>query len=161
MMTKCSSPANGWARCEIWGEQHGGLAPTAAWIFAEWHANSSGACPSDREARAASFQCPVVEDFERLQWRVMRDVEGLRHAQLYGDRGQAQFGLDIVALAPDGSGVALPSKRYIRFGAAEVKTAVKKFRTTERPFSVDRLIIGVARTVRSTGAVEELAVQRR
>jgi hypothetical protein len=107
------------------------------------------------------FNALSWEDFERLQWRVMRDVEGLRHAQLYGDRGQAQFGLDIVALAPDGSGVALQSKKYIRFGAAEVKTAVKKFRTTERPFSVDRLIIGVARTVRSTGAVEELAVQRR
>lgn len=101
------------------------------------------------------------EDFERLQWRVMRDVEGLRHAQLYGDRGQAQFGLDIVALTPDGTGTALQSKKYKRFGAADLKSAVTKFRTTERPFPVDRLIIGVALTVRSTGAVEELAVQRR
>lgn len=101
------------------------------------------------------------EDFERLQWRVMRDVEGLRHAQLYGDRGQAQFGLDIVALASDGSGTALQSKKYKRVGAAEIKAAVKKFRNTKRPFSVDRLIIGMACTVRSTGAVEELAVQRK
>ena len=38
------------------------------------------------------------EDFERLLWRMMRDVEGLRNARLYGTRGQAQRGLDIVAL---------------------------------------------------------------
>ncbi|MEH0420509.1 hypothetical protein, partial [Streptomyces sp. B21-083] len=107
------------------------------------------------------FNALSWEDFERLQWRVMRDVEGLRHAQLYGDRGQAQYGLDVVALAPDGSGTALQSKKYKRFGAADIKAAANKFRTTVRPFSVDRLIIGVARTVRSTRAVEELAIQRK
>ena len=101
------------------------------------------------------------EDFERLQWRVMRDVEGLRHAQLYGDRGQAQHGLDVVALAPDGTGLALQSKKTRRFGPAELIAAVKKFRTTERPFSIDRLVIGVASTIRSTRVVEELANQRR
>ncbi|WP_458115676.1 hypothetical protein [Arthrobacter sp. D2-10] len=107
------------------------------------------------------FNALSWEDFERLQWRVMHDVEGLRHAQLYGDRGQAQYGLDIVALAPDGIGVALQSKKYRKFGAAEIKSAVNKFRTTERPFSIDRLIIGVARSVRSTGAIEELAEQKK
>ncbi|MFI1518796.1 hypothetical protein [Kitasatospora cineracea] len=101
------------------------------------------------------------EDFERLQWRVMRDVKGLRHAQLYGDRGQVQKGLDIVALAPDGTGFALQSKKYKRFGASDIKAAVKKFLTTTRPFTVDAFIIGVARPVKSTAAVDELAVQRR
>ncbi|MFI5923272.1 hypothetical protein ACIA8M_32720 [Streptomyces anulatus] len=101
------------------------------------------------------------EDFERIQWRVMRDVEGLRHAQLYGERGQAQHGLDIVALAPDGSGTALQSKKYRQFGPTQIKAAVKTFRTTRRPFSVDRLIIGVARPVRTTKAIEELAAQRK
>lgn len=107
------------------------------------------------------FNALSWEDFERLQWRVMHDVEGLRHAQLYGNRGQAQYGLDIVALATDGIGVALQSKKSKKFGAAEIRSAVKKFRTTERPFSIDRLIIGVARTVRSTGAIEELAEQQK
>ncbi|MDT0219966.1 hypothetical protein [Gordonia sp. AC31] len=37
------------------------------------------------------------EDFERLQWRMLRDVEGLREAQIYGDRGQSQFGIDVAA----------------------------------------------------------------
>ncbi|WP_154654205.1 hypothetical protein [Acidipropionibacterium thoenii] len=101
------------------------------------------------------------EDFERLQWRVMRDVKGLRHAQLYGDRGQAQKGLDIVALAPDGTGVALQSKKYTSFGASNIKAAVKKFLTTTRPFTVETFIIGVARPVKTTAAVDELAAQRR
>lgn len=101
------------------------------------------------------------ENFERLQLRMMRDVEGLREAQLYGDRGQAQLGLDIVALAPDGAGVALQSKNYKRFGKSQLTAAVKKFLTTERPFTVQRLILGVACAVKSTGAVEELAVQRK
>ncbi|GAA2662170.1 hypothetical protein [Streptomyces vastus] len=140
--------------------------------MADWHPLPLGS--SLNGTPSAPTSAPVIaklellpfnalswEDFERLQWRVMRDVEGLRHARLYGDRGQAQFGLDIVALAPDNSGVALQSKKYTRFGAAEIKAAVKKFRTTDRPFSVDRLIIGVARTVRSTGAIEELAKQGR
>ncbi|GAA1763481.1 hypothetical protein [Nostocoides vanveenii] len=101
------------------------------------------------------------EDFERLQWRVMRDVKGLRHAQLYGERGQAQKGLDIVALAPDGTGVALQSKKYRSFGASNIRAAVSKFLSTSRPFTVETFIIGVARPVKATAAVEELAVQRR
>ncbi|MGC4828843.1 hypothetical protein [Micromonospora arida] len=89
------------------------------------------------------------EDFERIQWRILRDVEGLRYAQIYGERGQAQEGLDVVALAPDGGGVGLQSKKYKRFGPADLKAAVKKFRDTKRPFTIDRLIIGVSIDVKS------------
>jgi len=105
------------------------------------------------------FTSLTWENFERLQLRVMRDVEGLRDAQIYGDRGQAQRGLDIVALAPDGSGVALQSKNYKRFYASDLVAAVQTFRSTTRPFNVDRLVIGVACSVKSTGVVEELAEQ--
>jgi len=107
------------------------------------------------------FTSLTWENFERLQLRMMRDVEGLRDAQLYGDRGQAQLGLDIVALAPDGDGVALQSKDYKRFYKSNLTAAIKKFRDTKRPFEVKRLILGVACAVKSTGAVEELAVQRK
>lgn len=51
------------------------------------------------------------EDFERLLWRVLRDVEGLRNAHLYGKRGQKQYGLDIVAFDVDKTGVALQCKK--------------------------------------------------
>lgn len=107
------------------------------------------------------FDLLTWENFERIQWRVMRDVLGLREAQIYGDRGQAQYGLDVVALAADSSGVALQSKKYSRFGPGELEAAVRKFVATRRPFAVGRLIIGVSREVKSTRAVEKLAELRR
>jgi hypothetical protein len=100
------------------------------------------------------------EDLERLQWRILRDVEGLRHARLYGKRGQAQHGLDIVALAPDEVGVALQSKRYEQFGVSDLDAAVKKFRETDRPFDVERFIIGVGCEAKSTAVVEALAAHQ-
>lgn len=103
-------------------------------------------------------------DFESLQWRILRDVEGLRHAQIYGDPGQTQLGLDIVAQAADGSGVALQSKRVRRFGPAKIAGAVELFRTTTRPFDVSRFILGVSREIRSTQAIDrfkELQTQLR
>ena len=88
----------------------------------DWHPLPLGSSLNDTPT--APVPAPVIgklellpfndlswEDFERIQWRVMRDVEGLRHAQLYGERGQAQYGLDVVALAPDGSGTAPCSSR--------------------------------------------------
>lgn len=92
-------------------------------------------------------------DFESLQWRILRDVEGLRHAQIYGDPGQAQLGLDIVAIAADDSGVALQSKHVKQFGPAKITAAVDAFRKTKRPFDVSRLILGVSCEVRRTQAI--------
>ena len=78
----------------------------------------------------------------------------MRHAQLYGDPGQAQLGLDIVAVAADDSGVALQSKRVKQFGPAEISAVVEAFRKTTRPFGVSRFILGVSREVRTTAAID-------
>lgn len=93
-------------------------------------------------------------DFESLQWRILRDVEGLRHAHIYGDPGQSQRGLDIVAVAADGSGVALQSKRVKQFGPAKITAAVDAFRKAKRPFEVARFILGVSREIRTTTALD-------
>jgi hypothetical protein len=94
-------------------------------------------------------------DFERLQWRLLRDVEGLRHAQIYGDPGQAQLGLDVVAVATDGTGVALQSKKVEQFGPAKVKAAVDAFRDTQRPFEVSRFILGLSIEIRRTQTLDK------
>ncbi|WP_312799903.1 hypothetical protein [Corynebacterium variabile] len=132
-------------------------------LASELHAPASVTSPAPVAGRMEElpFTSLTWENFERLQVRMMRDIEGLREAQLYGERGQAQLGLDIVALAPDGTGVALQSKNYKQFGKSDLTAAVDKFRTTERPFTVQRLILGIACTVKNTGAIEELAAQRR
>lgn len=94
-------------------------------------------------------------DFERLQWRILRDIEGLRHAQFYGSPGQAQAGLDLVAKSTDGAVVALQSKRVKRFGASDITNAIDAFRTTSRAFTVSRFILGVSIEVRSTQAINQ------
>lgn len=94
--------------------------------------------------------------FERLQWVMLADVEGLRNAHEYGERGQEQFGVDVIALRADGTGTALQSKDYKVFHPGDLKAAVDKFRTTTRPFDVDRLIIGVSSDVRSTSVLNML-----
>ncbi len=100
------------------------------------------------------FEMLPWPDFESLQWRILHDVEGLRHAQIYGDPGQHQRGLDIVALAVDDSGVALQSKRVKQFGPAAMTDAVEAFRKTRRPFDVSRFILGVSREVRTTQTLD-------
>ncbi len=92
-------------------------------------------------------------EFETLLWRILGDVEGLRHPQIYGTPGQTQLGLDIVALAPDDSGVAVQSKRHKNFGPSKITEAVDAFRNTSRPFAVSKFVIGVSREVRSTASV--------
>lgn len=106
---------------------------------------------------ALEFEWP---DFESLLWRVLRDVEGLRDTQVYGLPGQTQLGLDLVALAADGSGTAVQSKRVKQFGPAKIQAAVDAFRNTTRPFPVTRFVIGVSREVRSTEAVNKIAALR-
>ena len=85
------------------------------------------------------------EDFERLLWRILHDVEGLRNAHLYGKRGQNQYGLDIVAFDVDKTGVALQCKRYSKFTASDLRNAVKKLQESRQKFSeVNRFIIAVS-----------------
>ena len=96
------------------------------------------------------------EDFERLQWRLLRDTEGLRSPQLYGRRGQGQHGLDIVALDSDDSGVALQSKKYKKFTARDLNKAVEEFRSKTTPSLVSRFIIGVSCEAKDTAVAEAL-----
>lgn len=94
-------------------------------------------------------------DFERLQWRILRDIEGLRHAMFYGEPGQAQLGLDLIAEATDGSGVALQSKKVKKFEASDIVKAIEAFQSTTRPFEVSRFILGVSAEVRNTRALDK------
>lgn len=94
------------------------------------------------------------EDFERLMWRIVAEVEGLREARVYGDRGQAQHGIDIVGFAIDRTAEAVQCKDYKRFTKAALDRAVKKFRDDPPPFPVTRLVIAVACTASDTAVVE-------
>lgn len=98
------------------------------------------------------------ERFESIQLTVMLEVLGLREERHYGDPGQKQLGLDLIATAADGSVTALQSKNYAKkaFTAATLREAVDAFRNTRRPFTVNRFIVGVSRLVRSREVIDEL-----
>ncbi|MFG6402501.1 hypothetical protein [Microbacterium sp. P04] len=93
--------------------------------------------------------------FEKLQLRMMLDVLGLRDPRQYGDPGQAQEGIDLIATAADDSGTALQSKNYETFTLTDLRNAVERFRETERPFLVDHFIIGVGSLVRRKEIIAE------
>ncbi len=108
------------------------------------------------EAQLLPLEELTWENFERLQWRLLRDAEGLRNAHLYGRRGQAQRGLDIVAFDSADSGVALQSKKYEKFTAQDLNKAVEQFHENEHPFFISRFIIGIACEAKDTAVVEAL-----
>ncbi|MBA2415036.1 MAG: hypothetical protein H0V64_03935 [Geodermatophilaceae bacterium] len=82
--------------------------------------------------------------FERLLLRVAREVRGLRSVSLLGNSGQKQEGLDVIGLDGAGQAEGIQSKKYVRFTKADLDAAVIKFDEGSLPFSVPRLVIGVA-----------------
>lgn len=112
--------------------------------------------PIDPMAKSLPTTGVDWEDFERLLLRIADKVLGLREVKLYGSRGQAQQGIDVIGLDADGSAVAIQSKRYQKFTRAYFDVAVKVFLDSSFPFRVPRLIIGVACEVTEQSIIEEL-----
>lgn len=94
------------------------------------------------------------EDFERLLWRIVVEVDGLREARVYGERGQSQHGIDIVGFAMDRTAVTVQCKNYKRFSGAHLQKAVKEFRDDPPPFAVTRLVVAVACRAAATAVIE-------
>ena len=86
------------------------------------------------------------ERYELLLRRIAQQERGLRRVRLYGSPGQSQYGIDLAGQAPDGTGEAIQSKRYVTFTPADLTAAVAKFieSRSEIPFPVDRLFIAAA-----------------
>jgi len=67
------------------------------------------------------------EVFERVVVEFVWLVEGLRGVHLYGRRGQAQFGLDVVGTNSDGGVVVYQAKRFQTITLQQVRDAVKAY----------------------------------
>ncbi|MGC7103141.1 hypothetical protein ACPZ19_51545 [Amycolatopsis lurida] len=98
------------------------------------------------------------ESFELLLRRMAREVRGLRQVQLYGTRGQAQYGIDIVGRNADDMGEAIQGKKYIEFTKKDLIDAVTKFldERSKLRFEVERLIVAAGCHVDRTEIVNEL-----
>src|SRR5688572_25446341 len=86
--------------------------------------------PTITREQVLPFHALTWENFERLCLRLVRREAQIYQCFLYGDRGQNQRGIDIIAYCGD-----LPlrefrvyqCKREEEFGAAKIRKAVEKF----------------------------------
>ena len=83
-------------------------------------------------------------NFERLLLRLAREVVGLRSVMEFGDRGQAQEGLDVVGINAAGETEGLQGKRYQRFTRADLDAAVGVFLRGAVSVPVRQLYVGVS-----------------
>lgn len=102
------------------------------------------------------FSDMTPEDFERLLLRIAREVDGLREVHLYGTRGQADFGLDVVGRAGNGEWHGWQAKRYEKFHPHHLTQAVEDHVAKDGDFGrVSRLTVCVATPIKA-GAVDRL-----
>ncbi len=96
------------------------------------------------------------ESFERLVLRMAKDLEGASDVRLYGKRGQAQEGIDVVGFFVETRPAIYQTKRWQVFRATDLESAVTKYTSGRRPFNAERFVIAVAVEVRDTAVVEKL-----
>jgi hypothetical protein len=98
------------------------------------------------------------ERLELLLRRIAQDVEGLRDVQVYGARGQSQYGIDVAGTATDGSRHAFQGKRYETFTAADLTKAVQTFidKRGSIPFPIIRLVVVAGCLAERTAVTNEL-----
>lgn len=102
------------------------------------------------------------EDFEKLCLRLARAESDIEHCQLYGTRGQDQFGIDIYARLRNAKGyVVYQCKRVENFGPADIKDAVKKFLSGEWAQKASTLVLCTSESLVPRTRANELEKQTR
>src|SRR6476620_11128092 len=96
------------------------------------------------------------EDFERLLLDLGKAELALRSLRYYGTRGQAQKGLDVVGINPEGKVEGIQAKQVQRFTVAKLDTAVKKYTKSTVPFELVRFVVGVGTPVRDRKVADRL-----
>jgi hypothetical protein len=96
------------------------------------------------------------EDFERLLLDLGKAELALRSLRYYGTRGQAQKGLDVVGINPEGKVEGIQAKQVQRFTVAKLDAAVKKYTKSTVPFELVRFVVGVGSPVRDRKVADRL-----
>ena len=85
--------------------------------------------PVKTRAQTLPFRELSWENFERLILRIVNREANVSECWAYGDRGQKQYGLDILAELPNASGefACYQCKRVDKFSSGDIQKAVAKF----------------------------------
>ena len=102
------------------------------------------------------FEALGWQDFERLICWLVPQVQRTESVYRYGRSGQAQHGIDVACLPPDGEPMVFQTKRYQRFGASDLRTAIEDFVNGERPLGARRFVVTVACNANDTATVNML-----
>lgn len=110
------------------------------------------------ETRATELPFTELEwsDFERLCRRLAENDGNVEHALTYGTPGQVQYGIDILVRLTDGTYEVWQSKRYKRFGPADVKAATDLFLKHRWASQANKFVLAVACKLNSTKVVEAI-----
>lgn len=97
------------------------------------------------------------QDFERLCLRLARRDDAMADWRLYGEAGEEQGGIDILAREPrSGRHAVWQVKRHRRFSEAKLDAAVEAFRVGEWAGRTQRFVLATAASLRSTTMVKAL-----
>ena len=102
------------------------------------------------------------ENFERLCLRLARREADISECFLYGERGQAQRGIDIIGYAgslPNRQVWVYQCKREKKFSGIKIKTAVEDFLASDWDPKPTRLILCSSVPLRSVAIQNEIALQ--
>ncbi len=120
--------------------------------------------PTIRPSDTQEFWGLSSDIFEDLCSDLHGMQEGIETCQLFGPRGQTQYGVDHVARRRGGSGVEVgQSKCYREFSAKDLKNATKPFLDFIdfwKPWDVRRFILFVACDVNKTQVLQEESSQK-
>ncbi|MCP4337349.1 MAG: NACHT domain-containing protein [Desulfobulbaceae bacterium] len=100
------------------------------------------------------------ENFERLCFRLAHRGGEVEDARMYGERGQAQEGIDLYVRCTTEDYTTWQCKRYQTITASDIKNAVTKFLSGDWASRTKTFRLAVAPSLNATGLAEEIERQR-
>jgi DNA replication protein DnaC len=101
------------------------------------------------------------EDFEKLCLRLARQEAYIEYCQLYGDRGQAQQGIDLFGKSRllDNKYIVYQCKRENNFNATKIKAAIEKFLKGKWVDKTAIFVLCTKESLTATDRADELVAQ--
>jgi tetratricopeptide (TPR) repeat protein len=98
-------------------------------------------------------------NFERLCLRLARRLGAVEHAQLYGNAGQDQKGIDIYARLGSGDYYVFQCRRTKQMRPADIERAVSDFLTSEWVDKASTFVLCAAQTFVETGRADAVETE--
>lgn len=118
--------------------------------------------PVDTRVQTLPYHKLSWENFERLILRIVRREETVSECWTYGERGQKQYGLDILSELRNAPGefVCYQCKRVEKYSASDINNAVDKFLQGKWACKTKRFVLCTSLQLTETQQVDEISKQK-